>query len=245
VNRAFVRRFLDGADPLGHRLRIGRAESSEWRTIVGVVPDLWAAGLDAPPPDRNPPAVYVPLVQAAPAGASIAVRVAGQTESFTPALRAAASAVDPDVPLYAVGTMESVIADNNWFYGMAALIFALCGGAALVLTAAGLYGVIAYSVSQRTREFGIRMAMGAEPEDIQRMVVRNGSGQLILGIAAGLILAFGGTRGVASLLFDVRPSDPLVLGATTALLLVIALAAMLVPARRAARADPLQALRGH
>lgn len=244
INQALAQRFFPNGDAVGERIRLGRPENEDWRTIVGVVPDLWAAGLDAPPSDRNPPAAYVPIAQASPGALSIAVRVAGgNPTSFVPALRAGASAIDPDVPLYDVLAMEDVITDHNWFYGMAAMIFALCGLATLVLATAGLYGVIAFSVSQRTREFGVRMAMGAEPGDILRMVVRNGAGQLVIGIAAGLLLATFIARGLSAMLFGVRPTDPLVLGGTTALLLAIAVAAMALPARRAARVDPLDALR--
>ncbi len=242
LNASAARTLFGTQDPVGARVRVGRDEDQPWRTVVGVTPDLWAGGLDSTP-DRNPPALYIPFAQAPPVTIEIAVRARGTPQSVAPALREATSAVDPDVPLFAVASMETVIIDNGWFYGMAATIFALCGLATLVLATVGLYGVIAFSVDQRTREFGIRMAMGADPRDILRLVVRGGMAQVLIGLGLGLGLAVFIMQGLSALLFDVRPTDPLVLGLTVALLIAIALTALLVPAGRAARADPLESLR--
>jgi ABC-type antimicrobial peptide transport system permease subunit len=140
--------------------------------------------------------------------------------------------------------MASLIEDNSWFYGMATSIFAACGTATLLLATVGLYGVIAFSVGQRKREFGIRLALGAVPQDILRLVLRNGAFQLIAGVVLGAALARVISGGLAVLLFGVRPSDPLVLSITLALLSSVAITAMALPALRAGRTDPVTALRG-
>jgi predicted permease len=244
VNGALRRSLFSGEDPIGSRIRIGRTDGEPWRTIVGVIPDIWAGGLDAFP-DRNPPAVYLPIAQAPPTTLGVAVRVRDtQPDGFANALRAASSAVDPDVPLYDVATMADLIENNIWFYGMAASIFALCGAATLLLATVGLYGVIAFSVGQRKREFGIRLALGAVPQDILRLVLRSGTVQLIAGIFLGAALARILSGGLSSLLFGVQPSDPLVLGVTLVLLSSVAITAMALPALRAGRTDPVTALRG-
>jgi putative ABC transport system permease protein len=241
VNESFVQRYFTDRDPVGERIRLG-ADPDAWRTVVGVVPDLWAGALDSSP-DRNPPAVYLPFAQAPPLSAAIAVRVRTPPLEFVPALRAAAFEAEPDVPLHEIATMTSVIENNSWFYGMAASIFGICGLSTLILATVGTYGVIAYSVGRRTREFGIRMAMGARRGDILRLVVGNGAAQVALGLAIGLALALVIARGVSTLLFGVSMTDPLVLVGTTAVLCAVAVAAMIIPARRAAGTDPLDALR--
>lgn len=242
INAPLARALFGDADPVGRRIRIGSAEDSPWRTVVGVVPALWAGGLDSSP-DRNPAALYVPLSQAPPATAMIAVRTQGAPLAAVASFRDVVSSIDPDVPVFAVADMAQVVRDNSWFYGMAASIFALCGIATLLLATAGMYGVIAFSVSQRTREFGIRMAMGARAGEILRLVLRRGAGQVTIGLAIGLVLATVIGRGLSTLLFDVSPGDPVVMGATILVLAAVAGLAMMVPARRAARSDPMDALR--
>jgi predicted permease len=244
VSRRFVQQHFDGAIPIGRRIRLGGAQASDpWRTIVGVVPDLWLAAFDAPGTDRNPAGIYVPITQNAPASASIAIHARGDANPLAASVRAAAFALDRDVALYELRTMDRLIADNSWFYGLGAAIMAACGATALLLASIGLYGVIAFSVGRRTREIGIRMAMGARPSNILSLVLRRG----VLQIAAGTLLGFGLAlllgRGVATLLFQVSPTDPLMFFGVAAMLAAIGIGAMLVPARRAARLDPLVALR--
>jgi putative ABC transport system permease protein len=244
VNRRFVERYLAGRDPIGQRIRIGNSESTEpWRTIVGVVPDLFMNALDSPPNDRNPAGLYLPAAQATPATVTFALRTRADPLAAARDVRAATFDLDRDVPLYDVRTMRQLLRDNSWFYGLGAGIMGVCGAAALLLAAIGLYGVIAFSVGRRTREIGIRMAMGARPNTILTQIVRRGFAQIVIGIVIGAGLALFIARGIASLLFQVSPSDPVIFGTVALVLAAIGVAAMLIPARRAARLDPLAALR--
>ncbi|AHG92743.1 permease (plasmid) [Gemmatirosa kalamazoonensis] len=240
VNARFAHRYLRG-EPVGQRIRVG-GDTAAWRTIVGVVPDLWMGAFDASP-DRNPAGVYVPLAQVPPTGVAVAARVRGGSPlALTDAVRAAVFAVDRDAPIYDVRDMRGVVADGTWFYGLGAGIVGVCGVAALLFAAVGVYGVVAFSVGQRRREFGIRVALGAAPGSIVRLVLRRGAGQLALGLGVGAALAAALAQGVASLLFQVSPSDPPVFAGIALGLAAIGAAAMLVPARSAARAEPLETL---
>jgi ABC-type antimicrobial peptide transport system permease subunit len=194
-------------------------------------------------PDRNPAGVYVPLAQALAATIAIVARTRGG--SATPAIdamRAAAFAIDRDVPIYEVRRMAQVVTDGTWFYAFGAGIMGVCGLAALLLAAVGVYGVIAFSVGQRRREFGIRRALGATSLAIVRLVLGRGVTQVAVGLALGTALAALIARGIASLLFDVSATDPVVFGIVALALAAIAGAAMLVPARRAARGEPVEVL---
>jgi len=242
VNQRFVTRFLGGGDAIGTRIRTGTLDSdAPWMTIVGVVPDLWAAGLDAPG-DRNPPAIYTPLAQTPGHDISVAVETR-DAPAIAETVRNAVADLDPDVPVYDVKSMNEVIGDNSWFYGFGVAIVGACGITALLLAAVGLYGVIAFSVSRRIREFGIRMALGAAPASIRTLVVRRGSLQLAIGAVIGFVLAYTIALGVASLLFQVSPADPVIFAIAGLLLAALAQMATLVPAIRASRVDPLSALR--
>jgi predicted permease len=243
VNQRFVQRFLPDRDPIGRRIRFGGAEDDQpWRTIVGVVPDLWIDGLDSQG-DRNPAGVYLPLVQSPPGAVFIAARVrGGRPLDLAAAVRQAAFQLDPDVPLFEVKDMPTVIVDNSWFYALGVSVIGACGLSALLLATIGLYGVIAFSVNRRTREFGIRMAVGASPARVIGLVLRQSSG-LAIGVVFGLALAYLLAQGVSSLLFQVSPSDPLVFTGVTLILAAVGLTATLIPAARAARVDPFRALR--
>lgn len=243
VNQRFVARHMGASEPIGSRIRFGEGEAAEWRTIVGVVPDLWMGGFDASE-DRNPAGVYVPLSQAAPAGVSVAIRTRGTApvELVRP-LREAAFGIDGDVPIFDVRTMPQLVRDNSWFYDFAAGIMGVTGITALLLAAIGLYGVIAFTVGKRLREFGIRMAVGATGGDVLRLVMRRGAIQLGIGLAIGMVLGLGLGRGVGGLLFDVSPTDPVVYTVVALLLAAVGATATLIPALRAARVQPLSALR--
>jgi putative ABC transport system permease protein len=199
-------------------------------------------GLDSSP-DRNPPGLYLPLAQAPPTSASIAVRAGGDPGALTALLRAEAFALEPDAPVYEVRSMTTLIEDNSWFFGMAGSILSGAGIVALILATVGLYGVIAFSVGRRTREIGIRMAFGAGRASILRMVLRGAAPAILVGMVAGFVLAAFLANGIGSLLFGVEPTDPTVFAAVGGFLALVALAAILVPARRAASVDPLEALR--
>jgi predicted permease len=242
VNARFVQRYLHGGDAVGRRIRVG-PDSAAWRTIVGVVPDLWMGAFDSSP-DRNPAGVYVPLAQSAPEAVAVAARVrGGDPLAITGAVRAAVFAVDRDAPIFDVRAMPQVVTDGTWFYGLGAGLVGVCGVTALLLAAVGVYGVVAFSVGQRRREFGIRVALGAQGVSIVGLVLRRGAGQLALGLGGGALLAAALARGVESLLFEVSPSDPAVFAGIALGLAAIAGAAMLVPASSAARGEPLETLR--
>jgi putative ABC transport system permease protein len=239
VNEALVRRHFPEEDPLGRRLRF----SGESFTIVGVVGNVRQAGLDIDPlaeiyfPYAFPD--FMPFL----GDAVLVIRTAVPPESVTGPVRAAVASVDPGLPLYDVLTMEQVIEDSLAGRRLNLWLLAIFAGIALVLSAAGLYGVISYLVAQRTREIGVRMALGAQTRDVLRLVLRQGAGLIAAGLLLGLIAAFAFTRVLESLLYGVSARDPLTFAALAALLAVVALLATWMPARRASQVDPIQAIR--
>jgi putative ABC transport system permease protein len=240
VNRPFAEHFFPGASPLGRRIRVGTSDSDKpWATVVGVVPDLHMGGSD----NENPAGFYLPLAQDDARFMSIVARTQGDPLALTGAVRRAVIDLDPDLPIYFVRTMPEVIRRNTWFVGVFGALFAAFGAAALFLAAIGLYGVMAFSVSRRTQEVGIRLALGARTGQVLGMVFRQGMVQLGIGLLLGLGLAAALSRGIAVLLFQVEPWDPAVFAAIVAILGTSGLAACLLPARRAARVDPVVALR--
>ena len=243
VNQRFVARFLVNVEPLGHRIRFGTADSLPWRTIVGVVPNFWMGAFDAAP-DPNPAGVYLPLAQAIPSSVSIAVQSkTGGIAASASVLRAAAFAVNPEVPVYEVRDVPQIVDDGTWFYGMVAGILGVCGASALLLATIGVYSVIAFSVGARRREFGVRMALGADAPAIVRLVVGKGVAQVAAGLGLGALLAAGLARGLGVLVFDVSPTDSRIFGVVAIVLAAVALSAMLIPSLSAARIEPTEALR--
>jgi predicted permease len=240
VNHSFVRRHLDdGVEVLGRRLRFGGPDGGEeWRTVVGIVPDLAMGGLT----DDEQDGTYVPLAQSDARFMTVAVRTAGDPLALADPVRREVQAIDPDLPLYFVDRLDGLIAQNNWFYSVFGTLFMAFGVAALFLATVGLYGVMAFSVSRRTHEVGIRLALGAEPGQVVRLIFRQGAWQLGVGLAAGLLLALALSRGIEMVLFRVEPWDPAIFLAVAALLAATGTAACLFPARRAARVDPATAL---
>lgn len=245
VNEAFVREYYPNEDPLGRRVR-WVSGGPDWVTIVGVAADVRGLSLDR----GEVPAVYVPYRQeSAPwrMWMDVAVRTEPGAAPLAPALRRELARLDPAVPLTRVGTMEDIIrrsvADRR-FNVMLLGTFALLS---LVLAAAGTYGVMAYAVAQRTRELGVRIALGARPSDVFTLVVGKGLALALAGIAAGAAGALLVSRVIADVLanflFEVAPTDPATFAGASALLLLATLAATALPARRAARVDPLIALR--
>jgi putative ABC transport system permease protein len=173
---------------------------------------------------------------------TLLVRTAGDPEAILPALRREAKALDPDLPVTAV-PMEEFLGTALLPQRVAATLLGIFGLLGLALAAVGLYGVMAYTVSQRTREIGIRMALGARADDVRRMVVRQGMTLTLVGLGVGLVLALAATRLVSSLLFGISATDPLTFAAVVLILAAVASVASYVPARRATRVDPLAALR--
>lgn len=246
VNRTLARQVWPDGDAVGQRILLGGgATDSVWRTIVGVVGDVRHRGLDAEPR----PEIYLPHAQF-PAGTGTALRtlrlvLRGEADpvQLTAGVRAAVAGLDPDLPLAEVQTMEEAL--GAWA-AERRLTTVLVGGfaaLALLLGAVGVYGVMAHVVVQRTREIGIRIALGAVPREILRLVLAQGAVLAGLGIAAGVAGAYLVTRLLEGLLFQVRPTDPLTFAVTTFLLALVATIASAVPALRATRVDPIEALR--
>ena len=240
VSRTAVDRYWPGRSPLGARIRLGDEPSpSAWRTIVGVVGDVRNDDIDAPPL----PHVYVPHRQRPEAAMTVVLRTQGDPLALVGALRAAVAAADPHQALFDVKTMERIFDED--LAGSRVLIqvmqfFAIC---ALLLAAVGIYGVVAHAVARRTQEIGLRMALGASARSVAGLVLRQGLTPVGAGLVLGVAGALAISRVVASVLYQVSPTDPLTYVGVAALLALVATAACLVPARRAARVDPLEALR--
>jgi putative ABC transport system permease protein len=235
VNETMVNRHWPGQSPLGRRIVF----SSGTYEIVGVVGD----GRDFGPDDDTPALVYFPAAQRAFGGMSLVVRTDGDPASLAPAIRALVQSRDAGLPVYSLRTMEDVIKEETGGERILPNLLGIFGGIALVLSVLGVYGVMAYSVTQRTQEVGIRMALGARGKDILGMVVRQGGVLALAGSAIGLLLALGTTRALSAFLFGVSAFDPVIFGGVTSALLLAALAASIVPALRATRVNPIIALK--
>ncbi|HJX28247.1 MAG TPA: FtsX-like permease family protein, partial [Thermoanaerobaculia bacterium] len=246
VSQALAERFWPGRSPLGKRLAQGPGDDMQWATIVGVVASSRDDGLHQKPVE----AVYYPMQPQVsfgeariPNSFTLVVRSGGDPMRLVAPVRDAVWSLDPNVPLAEVQPMEEVMERSMVRTTFTMFLLVIAGLVALVLGTVGIYAVISYVVSQRTREIGVRMALGAERRDITHMVLREGLGLTLVGIAVGLLTAFAATRLMVSLLFDVSPTDPLTFVAVPALLALIALFACWIPARRAATVPPLEAIR--
>jgi predicted permease len=242
VNESFVQKFLAGGSPLGRRIRPGNSSSTDpWYTVVGVVPDAYMQGVGNR--ENSPAGFYVPLQQSDARFMSILARGPADPMTLTAAVRDAVTAVSPDTPIYFVNTLRGRIAENTWAFNVFGVLFMIFGGVALFLASVGLYGVMAFSVSRRTPEVGIRMALGAEASQVLGLVLRQGLIQIIVGLTLGLGLALLLSRALSEMLFQVSASDPAVYALVSMVLVATGLAASVVPARRATRVDPVVALR--
>ncbi len=240
INEGMARRYWPNEDPLGRHFKLGNPRSpSPWLTVVGVVRDVHHWSLDY----QIVPQMFRPYSQAAWPGMTIVARTAGDPAVFTTAIRNAAASIDHEQPISDVRTMEFVIQDSLGFRRFPMLLLTTFAGVALLLAAVGIYGVMSYSVAQRTQEIGIRMALGAERSQVLRLVLSRSLQPVLAGVVIGVAGALALTRVLASLLFEVSPSDPFVFTAVALLLMAVALIASLVPALKAARVDPLIALR--
>lgn len=245
INESFAADLFGGEDPVGQviRLAAGPGEEEAWRTVVGVVPDLAMEGvqMDA---GESPRGLYAPMAQESDVRfVSIAVRPrSGDAMAITPTVRRAVQRLSPDTPLYWVWSLREAIDRNLWVVDVFGGIMITFGLIALVMAVAGLYGVTAFSVGRRTREVGIRMAMGAARGDVMGLILRQGAVQIALGLLIGLGLAAGLALALRQILFRVDPLDPVVFAAITGILTATALAASAIPALRASRVDPARAL---
>ena len=236
--RQFWPSYPRGVDPIGQRLFIGGINPKP-AEIIGVVANVRQT-LDG---NRWPGTAYVAFAQAAPQSALLAIRTTGDPLHFTRSLREQVRMLDRDEPIANVRTMDDLVETQLGERRLLMNLLESFAGVALLLALVGIYGVISYSVAQRTQEMGIRRALGAEQSDILWLVVRQALGLVLTGIALGIGGAFALTRLVTSLLFDVSATDPATFAGIAFLFLLVALAASYIPARRAARIDPMAALR--
>lgn len=251
INQTLARRVFGTADPIGRRMRTGSsgaqvtetgssATGNEMATIVGVVADLRYSRLDEEPGLE----VYIPYRQATSLrGLDVVIRTAGDPMPAAAAARRAIAAIDPSQPVYEVRTLEQALADSVAPRRFDLLLLGIFAGAALLLAAVGIYGVMSYAVTQRTHEVGVRLALGAEHRQVVRMMVRQGLTTAAGGLAVGLAAALAFTRFLRGMLYEVGPADPWTYAGVCVLLAVVVWAACWIPARRAASVDPIAALR--
>jgi predicted permease len=242
INEALARRYWPDADPVGQRIKLGRTvafRSSSDLTIVGVVGDIRSDGFDT----ASAPCIYVSEPQAPPYVSVVYLRTGGDPGTLGEAIRHEVQAVDPGVPVYGIRTMDEVVGKNLAARRFALELLGVFAAVAFLIAAIGIYGVMAYTFSRRIGEIGLRMALGAQRSDILKIVLGEGARMVVFGVAAGLIGSAILTRFLQTLLFEIKPTDPITFGVLTALLASVALLACLIPAQRASRVDPLMALR--
>ncbi len=241
VNQAWVKRNLPGENPIGKRVKFTNSPTQPFREIVGVVGDNADTGLESP----NEPSLFTPARQGTMPFLTYLVRTSGEPLGVTAAVQAALRSVDSQLMLIQPNSMEQIISQSPSVFLRRYPSFLIGSFAVLALTLAmvGLYGLISYSVSQRTREVGIRIALGAQPWDVIRLVVGEGARLTLLGIGAGVLAALGLTRLMRSLLFGVSAVDPFTFAAVAVLLALVAITASYIPAKRAVRTSPINALR--
>ncbi|HYU78374.1 MAG TPA: FtsX-like permease family protein, partial [Vicinamibacterales bacterium] len=242
VNESFARAHYPDMNPIGHQFRRIRPKGEEpWLTIVGLVPDLIMEGIGNN--NASPIGYYIPIPQSDVAnGVRIALRTRGDPASITPAVRAAVASLDPDLAIYEISPMREVIGRQTWFYTIFGTFFMAFGICALLLAAAGLYGVMSFSVTQRTREMGVRSALGAERRELIMLVMRKSVVQLAIGLVLGLSLALVASGGLQPVLYHVNPRDAVVFAVVVATLATASLVASFLPARRVTQIDPMLAL---
>ncbi|MEK6410810.1 MAG: ABC transporter permease [Acidobacteriota bacterium] len=244
INQTFAHKFWPGEDPIGKRIRWGGFEARggvTWLNVTGVVADVRVSSLETEPR----PASYMPIFQVPRTRRNVVfiARTSGDPAAFVPAIRERIRAVDEELPVYDVRTMSNVIAESVEQRRFAMLLISIFAAAGLLLASVGLYAVMSTLVEQRTREIGIRVALGARGIDVLKLVVRQGALLTLMGVALGLVCSFALTRTIQSLLFGVSATEPIVFITVPLLLMIVALGACLVPARRATKVDPMTALR--
>jgi putative ABC transport system permease protein len=240
INKTIQRQFFPNEDPIGKRINTGSAQEPVWHQIVGVVEDVKYNGLA----DEVQPALYQPTAQAPSWGMALILKTdVADPLSLTAAVRSEVRKLDHDLPIAQVSTLDQRLATATAQPRFRTMLITLFAAVALVLACVGIYGVISYSVAQRTHEIGIRIALGAQQHDVLKLVILQGASLAITGAALGLGGAFALTRLMAGLLFGVTPTDALTFSYVPLCLILVALLACYIPARRAAKVDPLVALR--
>jgi predicted permease len=240
INDAAVRKYWPGEDPLGKRIKRGRPESKNpWLTIVGIVGSASQLSLR----EDSQPEIYVPYLQNTTRTFTLVARTTSDPRTVAAAVRKEVWATDRDLPVSSMKLMEELISNSVAQPRFYVLLLSVFAALALILAAVGVYGVMSYSVTLRTRDIGIRMALGARPSDVFKHVVGQALVLALIGLGSGILLAIASTRVMTSLLYGTNAADPLTLGATALVLLAVALLASYIPARRATKVDPMVALR--
>jgi len=240
INETLARRIWPGEDPIGKRLKQGWPESqSPWREVVGVVADVKLNGVERDTPMQT----YLPLVQEPARSVGLVVRTVGNPLVEGDAVERAIHSIDKDLPVSAIRSMEQLLGISMAQRRLTLTLLLSFAALALLLAGVGIYGVISYSVRQRTHELGIRMALGAQRRDVLKLILTQGLKLALIGVVIGLLTAFALTRWMETLLFNVRPTDPLTFAVIAVVLLLVALFACWLPARRATKVDPMVALR--
>jgi putative ABC transport system permease protein len=239
INETMARKHFPGEDPIGKRINLGDPEKSPWRTVIGIVRDVRQKALDEEPY----PQMYAAYAQFPSRAMTLVARTSSAPSALVPAIRSELAVMDKDQPLYNVRTVEQVMSESISRQRFSMLLIAIFAGVGLVLASVGIYGVMSYTVAQRTHEIGVRMALGASARDVLKMVVGQGMLLAVIGTGLGLSAAFLLTRLISSLLFSVSAADPLTYILIALLLISVALVACLIPALRATRVDPMVALR--
>ena len=240
VNESFAKRVWPNENPIGQRVRVGAADTGPWREIIGIVGDVRQVSLSAARAD----AIYLPESQwpYADNAMSLVVRARGEAASLTPGIRRAIWSVDKDQPIVRIATMEQLVEATGAERRFTLVLFEAFAAVALLLAAAGIYGVLAGGVSERLREIGVRAALGATRRDILVMVVRQGLSLTAIGVGVGLAASFAASQALAGMLFGVSRTDPLTYAGVTVMLVAVAFVACWIPARRATHVDPVVTL---
>ncbi|MGI9065747.1 MAG: ABC transporter permease [Pyrinomonadaceae bacterium] len=242
IDEEFARRHWPNEDAVGKRIKLGGDENSVLLTVVGVVGRVKMEGLSQ---DSKRVQGYFPYWQLPPNGMALAVivKATGDPNQLIASAREQVKQVDPDQPIYNIKTMDEIRAESVAPERLNLTLLSIFAGIALVLAMVGIYGVMSYTVTQRTHEIGIRMAIGAQPRDVFKMVIGQGMALALIGVALGLVGAFGLTRLMASMLFGIEPTDPATFASIAVLLTLVALVACYIPGRRATKVDPVVSLR--
>ena len=239
ISETMARRYWPNEDPIGKRINLGNPQTSPWRTIVGIVGDVRNEGLNSEPN----PQMYISFTQSPRWSLTLIVRGSSDPTGLIAGVRSKVAGLDRDLPLYNVRTLKQMVAESLARERFGLLLIVTFAGLALLLAGVGVYGVLAYSVTQRTYEIGVRLALGASRRDVLRLVAGQGMKLVSVGVSIGLLAAFTLTRLMTGLLYGVSPTDPLTFIGVAALLVIVALAACYIPARRAAKLDPMVALK--